>query len=286
MALIQFIKDKEVKYDGYLGDLLDQSALVPHKYNGSIVGIITGKSGLGKSTLALQCAKRWNPKEVYVAYSPEDFLKGLSEGKPGSTHIYDEAMPISNRSALSQTNRLIIQAMSMIRSKRLFVLFNVNAIWDLDRNLVLSRADFLLHVYGNPADRGKLCAFYKAADDKIDRLKLLYILGKQLYDYSKPKANFYASFRKAFLIDEVQYEASKQIAVNDFLNQNDKGSLGKNETGYKKLLAKVLLYGKDHCGMKYIDVAKALDENEKKLSHTVVWARDLGFLEQQEGIKE
>lgn len=185
----------------------------------SAVMIIDGKSGLGKTTLSFQCAKYVDPNFTLdkVYYNPSQFLAGLEAAEVGSCHVFDEAMLLSNRSAMSQLNRAIIIAMSMIRSKRLLIIFNINSIFDMERNLVLSRGDILLHIYGDSlTDRGKFMAFFKGADGE-DKLKLLHILGKKYYDYSKPRSNFNAPFSSYFIFDEEEYERRKQVGVKEFL---------------------------------------------------------------------
>lgn len=286
MVVINFDDGQKCSYDGYLYDMLNAFKLAVTKHNTSVVGLIDGRSGQGKSTLAVQCGKFWAQNDLHLYYDPQEFMKGLSEAKAESCHIFDEALIISNRSSLSEVNRMIIQAMSMIRSKRLYVIFCVNSIFDLDRNLVLSRGDFLLHVYGTLINRGSFCAYFKAAGDKKDNLKLLYLLGKKMYDYSKPRANFFGSFPKTFLVDESRYEADKQNAVNKFLRGETKGSMGKREESYKKLLAQILLYGKREHGVNLIDYTNGLGINKNKLSNLVIWAREQGYLKKIEGDKE
>lgn len=223
--------------DGYLKELLGVYRVAVHKKNTSAVIIFDGRSGMGKTTLANQvgryCDEKFGLDKIF--YDPDKFIQALAEAKPGDFILFDEAMLISNRSALSQINRMIIQAMSMIRSKRLFVGFCVNSIFDLDRNLAISRADLLLHVYGDHLfDRGKFCAFFKAKDGH-DRIKDLYLLGKKYYSYSRPKANFFGSFTKHFVVDEVEYEKRKQEGVNKFLKTTSTDT-SKAKRGRDKLI--------------------------------------------------
>jgi len=222
MVIVDFPNGKKCSYDGYLVEILSSFNKAVRDYDTSVVILNDGKSGKGKTTLSIQEGYYLNHKDINIYFNPEDFLKGMAKAKAESVHIFDEAMFISSRSAMSEVNRMVIQAMSMIRSKRIYVIFNVNSIFDLDKNLVLSRADCLFHVYSDGLlDRGKFCAFFKASGDKIDRLKLLYLHGKKFYDYGRPKANFFGSFPKTFLINENKYEADKQIAINEFLTQTD-----------------------------------------------------------------
>lgn len=205
--------------------ILDAFKDAIHNKNFSQVIVIDGKSGKGKTTLSFQIASYCDPNFNLdkVFYTPEEFIDGLSIAKKGDCLVFDEAMLISNRSAMSSINRMVVIAMSMIRSKNLTIIFNVNSIFDLDRNLSLFRADLLLHVYSEGlTDRGKFMAFYKAMDG-LDRIKALYILGKKYYDYSKPKCNFYTTFSSNFVLNERDYEERKQKGINAFL-KNSSGS--------------------------------------------------------------
>ncbi|KKM69989.1 hypothetical protein LCGC14_1445170 [marine sediment metagenome] len=234
--------EKKVYIDGYYKQLLDDFKNAVEKHNTSIVIIFDGKSGKGKTTLSNQTGyylyPNFNLKNIY--YEPETFLKGLAEAKQGSYHSFDEAMILSSRSAMSTVNKMIIQAMSMIRSKRIYVSFCVNSIFDLDRNLVLSRADALMHVYGEGlVDRGRFAAFFKAKGDNFDRIKLLYLYGKKFYDYSKPRANFIGRFVKEFIVNEVKYEVEKQIAIDKFLTQEP---TTKRQRSYQTLIFKLVRF--------------------------------------------
>ena len=181
--------------------------------------VIDGRSGMGKTTLANQIAmtldKNYGLHKIF--YTPETFLEALKTAKKGDCLMFDEAMLISSRSALSSINKMIVQAMSMIRSKKIYIIFCVNSIFDLDKNLAISRADILFHVYGKSLiDRGHALAFFKGQDGK-NRILELYLNGKKYYSYKTPPANFRAKFVKEFVVDEVLYEKNKQTGVNDFL---------------------------------------------------------------------
>jgi energy-coupling factor transporter ATP-binding protein EcfA2 len=233
---------KDVYYDGYLLEVLTGFKKSVLKKNTTAVIIIDGRSGMGKTTLGNQLGyllddrnyfmddkgkkkekRSYNINKIY--YEPKKFLEGLNQAKKGDFLMFDEAMIISSRSAMSDVNKMMIMAMSMIRSKQLFICFCVNSIFDLDRNLALSRADLLLHVYGDHlTDRGNFSAFFKAQAD-MDRIKNLYLVGKKFYSYSKPSANFYGRFGKKFIVDELEYEKRKQVGIDAFLS----GTTGKQE---------------------------------------------------------
>jgi len=221
-----------------LREILDGFKWAIHSKKQSAVIITDGRSGMGKTTISLQIGKYITPnfslKDVY--FTPESFIEALSYTKEGDTLIFDEAMLLSSRAALSSINRMIVIAMSMIRSKKLCIIFNVNSIFDLDRNLALSRADLLLHCYGESlTDKGKFLAFFRGADG-IDRIKQLYIHGKKYYSYGQPKSNFNSTFSSYFVVDEDEYERLKQIGVNKFL----KGQRSNENLKYKQQRNKLL----------------------------------------------
>lgn len=254
---------KSLYMDGYLRTLLNNfKEAIEHK-NTSAVFIIDGRSGMGKSTLAFQIAryldKSFSIDNVYFA--PQKFLDGLSMAKPHTVHIFDEAMLLSSRSTMSAINKMIVQAMSMIRSKNIIIIFNINSIFDLDKNLALSRADLLLHVYGdNLIDRGNFASFFKAKGQE-DRVKQLYLLGKKYYSYSKPKANFYGRFVNNFILDEVEYEKRKQEGVNAFLRGESKG-LNKKD----KAEAKLMKYLNEVVGLTQLEIADIAGISEKTVN--------------------
>jgi ABC-type dipeptide/oligopeptide/nickel transport system ATPase subunit len=207
-----------------LRELLDGFKWAINHKNQSAVFVVDGRSGMGKTTISFQMAKYMSADFDFkdVCFTPEQFLKELEHTTKGQrrTLVFDEAMMLSSRAALSKINRMIVIAMSMIRSKNVFIIFNVNSIFDLDRNLALSRADVLLHCYGESlTDRGKFLAFFKGADG-WDRIKELYLNGKKFYSYGNPRSNFNSTFPSHFVLDDNEYEKRKQEGVNQFLSSS------------------------------------------------------------------
>lgn len=214
------VKFQEKLY--YIGNLLkinlDSYKQAVLERNTSCVMITDGRSGEGKSTLSFQVACYLDPEFSLdkVAFTPEQFIYCLKNAKKGDCIVFDEAMVISSRSAMSSFNRAIIIMMSQIRSKQIFVIFNINSIFDLDRNLALHRADCLFHVYSEDerlGRRGRYCVF----PSNKGKLKSLYIFGKKYYSYSKPKSVFRDRFSSFFPFEDQKYEAKKQTAIDSFM---------------------------------------------------------------------
>ena len=172
--------------------------------------IIDGPVGSGKTTLSFQCARYFDPtfNLSRVVFSVDDFLRVLINAEPGQAVVFDEAIIVNSRSALTDFNKKVIIAMTQIRSKGLYIFFNIPSVFDLDRNLVLNRCHLLLHCYQDHfGDRGKFCVF------DHDKMKLLYLKGKRLYSYAYPKANFVAMFTEYFYMNRKEYEDKKQREI-------------------------------------------------------------------------
>ena len=253
MGTVTISKEEKARVDALpyslptkLKEILNGFKWAIHNKKQSAVLITDGRSGMGKTTISFQIGRYMTPDFDLsnVHFTPESFTEALTHTKKGDTIIFDEAMLLSSRAALSQINRMIVIAMSMIRSKNLCIIFNVNSIFDLDRNLALSRADLLLHCYGDSlTDKGKFLAFFKGSDG-IDRIKQLYIHGKKYYSYGFPRSNFHSNFPSHFVLDEKEYERIKQIGVNRFL-KGTKKEVGKKERASRDKLIRYIYENKD-----------------------------------------
>jgi len=203
----------------------------------SSVFIIDGRSGLGKTTLSSQIGcflasevARWKTKKYKkhfepefsldnMTWTPDVFIEKLKHAKEGEVIILDESMILSNRATMSEINKAVVIMMSLIRSKKLFIIFNANSMFDLDRNLPLHRADMLVHVYSIDdkfASRGR----YFVVPTSQGKLKKLFILGKKFYDYSFARPAFRDHFSSYFPFDDKEYEKRKQAAIETYFQDS------------------------------------------------------------------
>jgi hypothetical protein len=232
-------KNKTFYMSNLLSQNLDNYVKGVMTRNTSSVFLFDGRSGLGKTTLsgqvscyiANQVAKYLSKggKEVKpnfgldnLSWTPDIFIERLKDAKKGEIVVLDESMIISNRSTMSEMNRAIIIMMSLIRSKQIFVIFNINSIFDMDKNLPLHRADMLIHLYAKDdkfASRGR----YGVVPSAGGKLKNLYIMGKKYYDYSKARYAFLDTYSKFFPFDEKEYEKRKQEAINTYFESGKEG---------------------------------------------------------------
>lgn len=240
MVLIEYPKadgEKKTFYlSGYMQKNLDNYVKGVINKNTSAVFIFDGRSGLGKTTLSFQTACYINLEvrkmlkkkgetdlpdfklEDNIYWTPKEFIERLKRAKKGEVIILDESMILSNKSSMSEMNKAVVVMMSMIRSKQIFVIFNANSIFDIDKNLPLHRADMLVHLYAIDdkfASRGR----YFVVPSAKGRLKYLYISGKKFYDYSKAWPAFRDRFSGWFPFDQDKYEKRKQDAINSYFNE-------------------------------------------------------------------
>lgn len=236
-------------------DLLDGFKWANREKNTSAFIVFDGKSGKGKTTLMGQSAAYCDPdwldekkRFMKIHWDPETFLNGkydeqgnlikvgIKQAKQGDFIGFDEGLIFSSRNTMSTINRMVVIAMSMMRSKKIIVAVCANSIFDIDRNLALSRADLLVHVYGDSlTDRGKFLTFFQA-EDGIDRIKELFLYGKKFYSYSKPQANFFSRFPVYFIFPEEEYEKLKQEGIDLFLSTSSKTDFSRDKLFRDKLI--------------------------------------------------
>lgn len=180
-------------------------------HNDDFLMVLDGPVSLGKSTLSFQIALFLDPNFDLskVTFTPEQWLQAIDKAKKGDCIILDEAMLIMSRSAMSMWNKKVITKLSQIRSKNLFLIFNLPAYFDLDKNIALHRASLLLHCF-TPSFRKK--GHYKVYFP--DEMKLLYIMGKKYYSYKKPVPNFEGFFSSCFVLDQAEYDEKKNKSLS------------------------------------------------------------------------
>jgi len=200
----------------YMDDMLNsqlEKKVIPnvHKKDADGVYIIDGEERAGKSVFAMQLAKKLDPNFCLdrVCFDAEEFTKAVIKAKKGQCIIYDEAFTgLSSRGSLSEVNRLLVSLMMEMGQKNLFIIIVMPTFFLLDKYVAIWRARGLFHVYTKGGKRGYWLFFNRKTK------KLLYLLGKKLYDYSKPKSNFRGRFYDQYVINEKEYREKKGGAMN------------------------------------------------------------------------
>jgi len=174
------------------------------------VWIVDGSEGSGKSTFAQQIAKVLDPTFCIerMCMTPNEFTKAILKANKGQCVIFDEAFTgLSSRASLTEINKLLVSLMMEMRQKNLIVIVVMPTIFLLDKYVALFRSRGLFHVYLKNGRRGQWIYFNNK------KKKLLYLLGKKLYDYSKPRSGFRGRFLDQYTIDEAEYRKKKGWAL-------------------------------------------------------------------------
>jgi len=174
------------------------------------VWVVDGSEGCGKSVFAMQIAKILDPTFNLdrVCMSPSEFTKAILKAKKGQCVVFDEAFTgLSSRASLTEINRILVSLMMEMRQKNLFVIIVMPTFFMLDRYVAIFRARGLFHVYFKGGKRGRWVYFNNK------KKKQLYLLGKKLFNYSKPKSKFRGRFADQYTVDEQAYRDKKTDAL-------------------------------------------------------------------------
>ena len=176
------------------------------------VMVVDGEEGAGKSVLAQQLAKYFDPTFNLnrIVFTSDDFLRIIKDPrtKKGQAVVLDEAFSAANsRASLTEVNRAMIGVATEMRQKNLFVILCIPSFFDLDKYFALWRCRTLVHVYFTPEEHRRYIIFPK------DHKKLLYLTGKKLYSYKKPYSPYPPfSFPHHYVVDETEYRLKKANA--------------------------------------------------------------------------
>lgn len=270
-------KGKLIKtyFDRNILGILGKAKINVLQLNQSLCFIIDGKSGVGKSTEAIKycfyCDHNFNLSKV--AFTPAQFLKLILNARRGDSILFDEAMGLMAGNTNSRASKDIQIALSMIRSKNIFVFICINSIFDLNKSLAIHRAQALIHI----------CRQFDSSDGRLmikfygrDTIKKLYIMGKKFYNYSTVP-NFMAEPGKFnFLLDPIAYEDKKQKAIRSFGETSKTDAQGRIDNKYRNLFITSLLVNKFLHGMEYKEQSNIFNTPTSSISTLLQSFKDDG----------
>jgi len=182
--------------------------------------VIDGREGLGKSKLARQLAYVVDPTICLdrIVFSSKDFEAAIRKADKHQAIIFDECFRgLSGRSSLSKENKRLVQLMMECRQKNLFVFLVLPSYFLLEKYAAIFRSTALFHVMASNKDPKR--RYYKPYNYK--QKKFLYILGKQMMDYSKPRVPYtYRFYNKEIpTVDYDAYAKKKLAAFQDLAGE-------------------------------------------------------------------
>jgi len=199
--------------DGYLKKNLDYLNKAVHQ-NWDFVGIVTGREGAGKTTLALQTALYLNYGFCIdkVVFNEQQFIEATESLPHGSSIVWDESDAASDHWA-SKIVRSVIKRLKRCRKNNYKIFLVTPTFFDFGKYFALHRASFLIDVYADGLERGNFRFF------GVDKMRALYILGKKMWNMRAVKPDFvgrFTNFPKDFPIDTSdggEYDVKKDEAM-------------------------------------------------------------------------
>ena len=227
--------DDEYFIDKVMKQQLDKIKNAVIKKDRDYVLVIDGEEGSGKSVLAMQIAKYFDPKFNLdkVVFNSDQFMKSIKEIPKYSCVLLDEAYSASNsRATLTEVNRAMVGVATEMRQRNLFVIMVLPSFFDLDKYFALWRCKALIHVYfDKDGGRGRYIIFPKT------KKKYLYLNGKKTYSYAKPASPFPACrFFNHYVLSEEEYRLKKAEAFKKRTLSNQ----AKNWKGQRDAMIKEL----------------------------------------------
>lgn len=224
------------------------------------VWIIDGPEGSGKSVFAQQIAKILDPSFDLdrMCMTPDEFTKAILRAKKGQCVVFDEAFTgLSSRASLTEINRIIISLMMEMRQKNLLVIIVMPTFFLLDRYVALFRAHGLFHLYFKDGKRGQWVYFNKK------KMKLLYLLGKKMFNYGKPKSHFRGRFYNVYTVNEEAYRKKK----NECLMKKSRGTRAEV---YKNQRDTLILLLHKVFNVNQVKLSKLCEEYGFKIKHNTL----------------
>lgn len=202
------------KMDPILAKNLDVYKYFVEKQDEDFVLIVDGKVGYGKSTVSMQIAKQLDPTFCLddVCFTPEQWHERIQyfidNNIKRKALVFDEAMEgLSARSFATFVNRNMIRTLTKIRYLNLYHILVCYSIFDMDKPIALHRSHALIHVYKDGLQKGRFTFFNEK------KKTFLYLVGKKIYSYSRPQANFYCAFPRKIPLDLDEYLKKKTNSI-------------------------------------------------------------------------
>ena len=112
--------------------------------------IIDGLTGAGKSTFAVQLAKKgcpWFDLEKDIIFSQDELIQQITTARPGSFIVPDEAINmLFKRDFMTKKQKFIIRLLDMCRDRNLCLLMCVPNFWSIDKHVLEGRIKLRVHI--------------------------------------------------------------------------------------------------------------------------------------------
>ena len=193
---------------------------VAHEWDGVI--LIDGVEGSGKSSLALDVG--YNLDNTFnidrIVFTPEQFEEAIDNSKPEQAIVWDEFITGGmSTEFLTTVQRTLVKRMTMIRKKRLYIIWVMPYFFMVGKYFAVARSRFLLHAY---TPDGIKRGVYRAYN--YDKKRVMYFRGKREFDYCVKAyaTGTFADFFKKGILDKNLYEQKKDEATKQLCAEQEK----------------------------------------------------------------
>ena len=217
------------------------------------------------STLAMQLAYvvDQNLSLNNIVFTANQLEKRITECKPNTAILMDEAFNgLSSKGAISKENRRLVRILMMMRQRNLFLFIVLPSFFLLEKYVALFRSTALFNVL--VSRKNFKLRYYKVYN--YNKKRELYIKGKNLMDYSRPKIpKSYRFYRK--LPPTINEEAYRLKKLETFRDEGKEESEESRIMKQRNFLFYVL---KENYNLSYIEIAKLLENDDIGLNESVI----------------
>jgi len=220
MKIVKIPSSTELGYyfdQKLIKQLLASKKKVEHG-NQDRVFIVDGREGSGKSTLAVQMANIVDPdfQLEQIVFTSEQFDTLTRKIDRYKAVVFDEAFNgLSSKGAMSKENKKLIRLLMECRQRNLFIFIVLPSIFMLEKYVAIFRSQALFHTR---IQRNKINQRFFQVYNYEDKTQL-YILGKQMMNYNKPrirnKHRFYGKFP-----EQLDYDSYLTKKLKSFRDMN------------------------------------------------------------------
>lgn len=239
MVQVNFQDDRGVKFwvDEPLVKKVENIKMMLKK-NWDCVILVDGRERSGKSTLGLTIAKLLDPNlnVKNLARGTMDCIKKIEALPDKSVMVIDEgSLALSSGDAQRSENRRLLKILDVVGQKNMVFIIVLPSIFDLQKQIAVRRARFLLHVYTSADLRRGRYGYYSEK-----QLPKLYFEGKKKNNTYTQEATWYGRFDDYNPLGEDYFGVKKETLIEALHDGED--ALGKREQKNLERLRAILHY--------------------------------------------
>ncbi|KKN27598.1 hypothetical protein LCGC14_0862850 [marine sediment metagenome] len=227
--------------------------------------VITGREGVGKSTFCMQLAYVVDPNLCLnnIVFTPKQFEDRIRNAKKFEAIIYDEGFSgLSSKGSISKQNKQLVRLLMECRQRNLFIFIVLPSFFLLEKYIAIFRSTALFNVLASK--RNFKLRYYKVYN--YQQKKLLYIKGKTMMDYSKPKISKSYRFYKK-LPPGISDEGYRHKKLMSFRNNDGETTEESKHLKQRAVLSKLL---KEKFDFNYVEQMKILESCGCGVADTVL----------------